>query len=369
MNILICVTSLNYAMGGVSSHILDLCRYYNDCDEVKKVIVCCDGGEHIPSLSSLPKVTYIYIPFWETGIKKVFSQYKTLLGIVKKEKIDIIHSHSQRILPILHFIKLFTGTPYLWTNHIDAIPQEKVFKAMCRIMRFPLISVSHQLRDMMIEKYKCNPEKCFVVNNGININDFKPLDDAEKNFLYKKYKINKKERPYVISQLSRLTPIKGQRQLLEAIAKIPEKDKIHVLLAGDISSETEEYAQSLVAFAAQNSISLELLGFSKPREIFGVSDLFVLPSIFEGFAIVCIEAVMMDCAVIRTCTPGWQEMEDWLDVVDINDSLQLQNAISSAINNDFNKEKIVKGKCDVLKNFTKESCGCKTLAVYKKILK
>lgn len=371
MNVLLCVNTLDYSMGGVSTHILDLCKQYSQMNEVNKVIVCCDGGEHIPALKEIKKVRYMEVPFAHNGMNLagVWNSYRALWEGICNENIDIIHVHSQRILPVAHLIKVFHKIPYLWTNHIDAIPNPKVFRIMCRFMGFPIISVSQQLRNMMIDEYGCSPDRCYVVNNGTDLEKLQPLNEEERKALELNYHIDRSKTPYVICLLSRIVYVKGHMILLKAINKLPEKKLIKVIFAGHTYPTEVEYRQNLEAFSSENGIDAEFLDYSKPRDVFGVSDLFVLPSLYEGFALVCIEAFAMGCAVIRSRTPGWQEMQAWAEIVEKNDVDGLAEMIHKVINNGFNKEKTLAGQNAVLTIFTKENCAINTLNVYRRLLK
>lgn len=374
MNICICVNTLGYAMGGVSTHIIDLCKQYSAREDIDKIIVLlivlCDGGELVNLLGSISKVQYFRIPFDQTGfsIKGIISNYKLVNRIVKSEKIDIVHIHSQRILPIGYLIKLFSGIPYLWTNHIDAIPEKRVFKLMCKLMRFPIISVSQELRNMMMKEYGCNGQYVYVVNNGIDLDDFNPLSQDETALLETKYGIDRKNKPYVISLLSRITPIKGHMVLLKAIADSPYKEKIKVIFAGHTYPTEEQYKYELQSFSEMQGIDLTFLDYSKPRDVFGVSDLFVLPSLYEGFPLVCIEALAMKCAVLRSRTPGWQELEDYVGIFEKNDVNRLRELMNESIENDFYPEKTNTGYMAVKSRFTKETCAAQTINVYRKLI-
>lgn len=370
MNVCICVKTLNYGMGGVSTHILDLCKQYAQNDLIDEVIVCCDGGEHIPVLKSIPKVCYEEIPFKQYGmdLKGVCKTCHAMWNKIRDKKVDIIHVHSQRLLIAAHLIKLLHGIPYLWTNHIDLIPSRKVFQVMCAVMKFPIISVSRELRDMMINEFHCNPKHCYVVNNGTDLDNLAPLTDFERAALEQKYHINREKTPYVICLLSRIVFGKGQMYLLQAINKLEEKDKIKVILAGHTYPTEEAYRKNLELFSTEHQIDTEYLDYSKPRDVFGVSDLFVLPSLKEGFPLVAIEALAMDCAVIRSRTPGWQEMQDWVEVVEKEDIDGLAQRIHEVIENGFNREKTEAGRNAVYQKFTKEICANNTIAVYKKVI-
>lgn len=370
MNICICVNTLSYAMGGVSTHILDLCKQFSSCVEIEKIVVCCDGGEHIPALLAIPKVVYHQISFDQYGLsfRGVCKGYRELRKIVSSEQISIIHVHSQRILPSAHLIKVCFGVPYLWTNHIDAIPNQRVFRCMCALMRFPVISVSQELRNMMICKYHCDPQRVFAVNNGIDLDEFEPLRGSEVANLECEYAIDRSKTPYVISLLSRMTYVKGHKILLQAIARCQCREQIHVIFAGHTYPENEDYKNEVELLAECEGIRTTFLDYSKPREVFGVSDLFVLPSLYEGFSLVCIEALAMGRAVLRSRTPGWQEMQDYVGIFEKGDVNGLREMIEDAIKLKFFPDKTAMGHKMVREVFTKEYCASETLAIYEKII-
>lgn len=370
MNVLICVTTLNYGMGGVSTHILDLCRQYSNTPEIEHIFVTCDGGEHISKLCEIPRVNYISIPYLSFGlsIKGIFDTVRLLKPIVLNNKIDIIHVHSQRIIPAAQIIKMIYRVPFIWTNHIDEIPNPRILELMIRLFRFPIISVSKSLHDLMIREYHCSSKNVYTVNNGTDLDQLTPLAPEERIVLEEKLEIDRHNKPYVISLLSRVNWAKGHLLLLKAINLIPEKNKIKIIFAGHTYPDSLAYKQEVIEFAREHSIDCTFLDFSKPRDIFGMSDLFVLPSLYEGFALVCIEALAMGCAVIRSRTPGWHEMDQWVETVEKNDIPGLADRIHSVIINGFNREKTLRGQAAVFSKFTKEQCAKQTLQVYRNVI-
>lgn len=156
--------------------------------------------------------------------------------------------------------------------------------------------------------------------------------------------------------------------MLKAIADSPYKEKIKVIFAGHTYPTEEQYKYELQSFSEAQGIDLTFLDYSKPRDVFGVSDLFVLPSLYEGFPLVCIEALAMKCAVLRSRTPGWQELEDYVGIFEKNDVNRLRELINEAIENDFYSEKTNTGYMAVKSRFTKETCAAQTINVYHKLI-
>lgn len=111
---------------------------------------------------------------------------------------------------------------------------------------------------------------------------------------------------------------KGVVSLLEALdriapADLPAKcDSLRLLMAGGHSGDETEY-EAIVARAQTCRWPVELLGKLPQGELARVyrgSDVFVLPSFFEGLPLVTIEALACGCKVVMTDLPGirpWME--------------------------------------------------------------
>lgn len=141
MNILIAVTQLNRANGGVSTHVVDLCKGLLDLGH--KVVVTSNGGEYVKPIEDM-EIPHYTIQW--NGIQKhpiqIMKAFNLLNKIIKKYNIDIIHTHGQSIIIFAQMFKLLKKIPFVWTNHIDAIAQQELFKKLYKFKHFPIISVS-----------------------------------------------------------------------------------------------------------------------------------------------------------------------------------------------------------------------------------
>lgn len=367
MNILIAVTTMSRANGGVCTHILDLCRGLSN----EKIVLCADGSDYTETIEQFSNVTYIDFPFSliQHDAKKFLRTYKCLKQICKEHSIDIIHLHGQRIIPFAWMIRSTLGIPFLWTNHIDAIPHARLFQLMHKMMRFPIISVSHDLKQDLIANHGIREKYIDVICNGINLDLFSPLSKSEIEQLRSRFNISSSE--YVISQVSRLTYGKGQDLLIRAVKKISEKypqKKFHVLFAG---SGDESWFQANVAdYALENGIKYSFLGFQSPRDVFGVSNLSVLPSLYEGFGLVCLESLAMCCPVIRSDSPGHSDMRDISLVHQKGNLQQLFECIDYALCNDMRCNELAKlgrMRCETI--FNVQEMSNRTLLVYRRVLR
>lgn len=191
MTVMICVRTMSYANGGVTTHIIALSEGLTSMGH--KVVLCCEGGERIDEVASIKGVIYYPVSFQTQGksLRGLMYEAQLLMDIIKKENVDIIHVHSQRIIPVLQFIKLVKGIPYVWTNHIDAVPNRRVMRMMCKVFRFPVISVSVSLQNLMLNEFGVSFARSYVINNGIDLKLFEPLTVEERRQLEQKYHIDR----------------------------------------------------------------------------------------------------------------------------------------------------------------------------------
>lgn len=374
MNIMIAVTNMTAANGGVTTHIIDLCRELSNRG-IKVILLSdekdCDYKNKIGELLQIPNFKFetVDLSGVQTNLNKIIKSTKRIMQIVKKEQVDLIHTHSQSLCVIGSIIKFFTGTPYIWTNHIDEMANPELFKIVLKVLHFPIISVSTDLKNMLINDFGLKGSRIRVINNGIYAKDFYPLEENEKNELKQKFNCKGK---YVISLLARMSYGKGHMYLLEAINKMQterEISNVKLLIAGKCHKDEEKYLKRLQEYSNNHDIDMEFLGFQKPRDVFGISNISVLPSIYEGFGLTVIESCAMECPVIRSRTPGWIDTDEIALSFEKEDVDGLyEKLVYAYYNNDDMINLAKKGKQVVMDKFTIEHQVNETVDFYNNIL-
>ena len=370
MNVMLAVTNMAAKNGGVTTHILDLVKQLNH----RNVKVClvsdkndCDANylELITDLekSELFKFISVNLSGIQRDPRRLFETVKQLTRIVTDECIDVMHMHSQSMCIVGAFVKLKTGIPYLWTNHIDKMASPKLYKKILKVLKFPIISVSSDLKEMLVNEYGVKESRITVINNGINSDKFSPLTEEEIKNLKKEYGCANK---YVIGLLARMSNGKGHMYLLEAVKKIQNENNINdikILIAGKLYEK--EYLNKLLTYSAKHNIDIEYLGFKNPRDVFGICDVSTLPSMFEGFGLTVIESLAMSCPVIRSDTPGWADMKDIALIFKKGDVDGLAKHLLYAYKNrEAMQEMGKKGQKAVIDRFTIEKQVDATMKVY-----
>ena len=127
--------------------------------------------------------------------------------------------------------------------------------------------------------------EALIIPNCIDANKY-AYSDESRTTVREKYDL---KNSFVIGQIARLAPEKNQRFLLNVLKRLINKDSTsRLLLVGDGPSKNE-----LKKYAAKIGVDKFVIfaGNSNSPELFySAMDVFLLPSIYEGFPITSVEA-------------------------------------------------------------------------------
>ncbi len=137
------------------------------------------------------------------------------------------------------------------------------------------------------------PHKLLVIPNAIDLADW---TDAQSHIPASD------PRPYPITFLGRLDPIKDVPTLIEAVAQLSPSVHLHVY--GD-GSDRHRIEASVARFHAPVTLHGSVV---KPQIALRESGLLVLPSLAEGFGLVLIEAMAAGVPVVATDVPGIRDV-------------------------------------------------------------
>jgi len=295
MKILYLANHLN--AGGITSYILNL-----SCGLKARghdVFIASSGGELLPKFNN-SRIEHFYIPIKtknELSPKIILSAFK-LAKLIKKNEIDILHSHSRTTQVLGCLLHRLTGIKHIFTCH-------GFFKRRFSRKIFPcwgdkVIAVSGQVGEHLIRDFQVSPDKIAVVCNGIDTDRFNQSSAAQRQEF--KLRLGLKLRP-VVGILARLSDVKGHKYLIEAMKSVlltyPDTQ---LLIAGEGRMEaklkrlTEDLGIKESVFFVPNTLDT--------KEILCAIDIFVLPSLKEGLGLALMEAMSMGLAVVGSDVGG-----------------------------------------------------------------
>lgn len=177
--------------------------------------------------------------------------------------------------------------------------REYIKKNICKLER--VFALHQEQKAMISDIHGCQMEKIEVIGTGYNSNVFYVSSELKKK--------NEKTR-YIFA--GKLSEKKGVMSFLKSISYIPNAEKqMEFLFAGGYGNE-EEYKE-IQRLAKACPCDVTFLGKLTQTELakkMNESDVFVLPSFFEGLPLVIIEAMACGLRVVCTDLPG---IKDWLN--------------------------------------------------------
>jgi len=158
-----------------------------------------------------------------------------------------------------------------------------------------IIPVSRFTLHKIEEVHQISSDKCFVLNNCLD--PFMPLgkEFAGKQDLLYRYGYQPEDKIlFTLTRLSSKERYKGYDKVLEAMVNVKKKHPhIKYLIAGSYDEKERKYIAEL-ADRFGLSDSLILAGFIPDEDLvahFSFADIYIMPSMKEGFGIVFIEAM------------------------------------------------------------------------------
>lgn len=250
-----------------------------------------------------------------------------------------------------------SGGPFVLLNHLLFNRSKRQAYDHARAV----VAVSQQLKNILVDSYSMPAHKISVIYNGVS--SHAPVKTAEQS----RKDLGISADDIVITNVARLDHQKGQCHLIPAIKRIAEKyPRLKVLLVGD--GPDREKTVRLVKESNLDTV-VRILGFrSDVPDILSCSDIFVLPSINEGFPFSIVEAMAAGLPVIATDVGG--NVEAVIDgvtgtVIPPSDVAALADAMDDLI---ANKEKRtdmgLKAESRAASEFSLSNMINKTFALY-----
>ena len=243
-----------------------------------------------------------------TVLKLLFSIHQ----IIKQKGITIVHTHHRMAAFYIRLLKLVhPKLIHVYTAH-------NVFKDKLPLYGFALknaksVAVGEAVNKNLKEDVGITDSR--VIYNGVVLKETD--EQVDEIISYDGIKLG---------CIARLSEQKGLTYLLDAMSLLTVKDiRLFIVGDGELRNELENKVKEL---HLQDSVTF--LGYRKDIvECINSFDFCVLPSVFEGFGLVAIEAFMNSKTLVATDIPGLNEVvtnENGI-LVPVKDPIALAGAI------------------------------------------
>lgn len=345
MNIGIDARLLERRVTGIGRILMLLLKEIPKFDKVNKYFLFSYGSLHVDNSFYTNIVTIksflpqkLFSPVWNNFI---------LPHYLKKEKIDILFSVNQ-ILPLFKV----KGCKYI------SVVNDVIYKADPKFLPFIyrkylqffayfsvrisdlILTISEYSKQDILKNYKISSEKVKVILQSAN-RDFKPLNlnMNEINEIKNHFKLKK----YTILYVGVIENRKNITGIIKVADKFIGNDDVRFLLIGKLGYGSRKIIREINKrsnVVYQSNVDDVLL-----KKIYNVADVFLFPSLYEGFGYPPLEAMQSGLPVIAANNSSLAEViGDGGILHDANDYEAMAESISKLLNdNSFYLEMRKKG--------------------------
>jgi glycosyltransferase involved in cell wall biosynthesis len=298
-----------------------------------------------------------------------------LAGYLKREKVDILHTHLFEPSVVGLTAGFLAGTKYRVSTRHYSDYHTRVSKnwhvrldKLCNSLSHKITGVSQHTSDHLIEVENVPANKVVTIYNGIDFDRITPSSDDFRTRIRREFDAENK---FLILTTGRLHPEKGYPYLFEAVPKLKKlTDKPFVWLIAGKGALEQEFRREVSRLGSDDVV--KFIGFRKDiPDLMSTADLFVLPSVAEAFGIVFAEAIYLGVPIVAAKTGGIPEVvTDGVDGILIPpaDSDAIAETVADLMND---PQKLVrlqnKGREKVIERFKFEDMTRRYEAVYESL--
>jgi glycosyltransferase involved in cell wall biosynthesis len=288
-------------MGGMERH-MELIARHIDHSRFDVFCVCPDFPTMKPLLEAIG-------PHCTDAVALTFN-FRHLPGLpafvslLRRWRIDVVHIHNGYYLGQLSAMlaaRLAGVRKIYMTEHIAPDKPEPWPIVADRWLMTSwldgMICVSQKNLEARSKFLYTPRDRTFVVDNGVDTDDFVPIAEPELAKLREKHDLPADAQ--IVGVVVRLESDKGVRYLIDAFPQILAScPRAYLLIVGDGTLRAELEAQ-VASLGVRDRV--RFVGFqADPRPYLGLMDVFVLPVPVGSMSIALLEAMAMRCAVVMT---------------------------------------------------------------------
>lgn len=284
--------------------------------------------------------------------------------------LDIIHSpenstlisklKNQKKIITVHDIRQHVFPAYNWETMLSYILLPRSLNTADKI-----IAVSNSTRQDLINYFKIPEEKITVIHEAAD-SGFKPLNEVELIEVKRKYNLTF---PFIL-YIGNLAKHKNIPTLIKSFYKMKRSNIGHKLvITGRKTRNSKEIFETINELNLQKEVVFT--GYVPSEELpalYNAADLFVYPSLYEGFGLPPLEAMSCGCPVITSNTSSLPEVVGNAGIlVNPYDVDGLARAMYEVLSNDELKTYMIKTGLERATTFSWEKCARETLTIYNEV--
>ncbi|HUW24320.1 MAG TPA: glycosyltransferase family 1 protein [Patescibacteria group bacterium] len=300
-----------------------------------------------------------------------------LPGLIAKEKVDLMHFPHFNV-PVFYFGRFVvtihdlikhtsrgaattTKNPLIyWLKYLGY----KVVFGLTVKRASRILVPSQSVKNELARQYGLEAEKIVVTYEGVD----KGIKSIKSEDVLKKYHI---EKPFLL-YVGSVYPHKNVERLIEAVKSLWLMDfRLQLVIVCARSVFWEKLKKKIQEVRAENEVNL--VGFVPEEELTVLlrgTQVFVFPSLSEGFGLPGLEAMAQGTPVVASKIPVFQEIYKEAAVYfNPLDSGDMADKIKLVISDKNLQEKMKKQGSELVKGYSWEKMASETLLVYNNALR
>jgi glycogen(starch) synthase len=229
---------------------------------------------------------------------------------------ELIHGHDWLVAPAAAALAGRLGVPYITTIHatehgrhqgwVQQPPQSHIHSVEQWMARRAdaLIVCSYYMREHVADIFDIDEQRIVVIPNGIDPSELRAVGDLKA--LRREFAAPHEK---LVLLVGRLVYEKGFQLALDALPGVIEQiEDVRFVVAGSGTHELELKAQADRLGLSGLGTFMGWIGDDVLHSLYRIADLCVVPSIYEPFGLVALEAMASGCPCIVADTGGLREV-------------------------------------------------------------
>ncbi len=237
-------------------------------------------------------------------------------ALAQEHSYELVHGHDWLVGQAAAALADRLRVPYVTTIHatehgrhqgwVDKPPQSHIHALERRMARRAdrVIVCSYYMRGHVADIFDIDERRVAVIPNGVDPSELQPTGDlgALRNEFAAPHE-------KLVLLVGRLVYEKGFQLALDALPDVIEQvGNVRFLVAGSGTHEAELKAQAQRLGLSEHGTFLGWIGDDVLHSLYRIADLCVVPSIYEPFGLVALEAMASGCPCIVADTGGLREV-------------------------------------------------------------
>jgi glycosyltransferase involved in cell wall biosynthesis len=357
MKILIDARVISDKMHGIARYTYNLIKNLPDIDAKNEYVLLSSYDKLIDFFSRYKNFRFVKC---NAPLYSIQEQFK-IPKILKREGVDIYHSptfSAPIYQPCKTIITVHDTIHLIFGKSIHRLYYRYIVKpAMVRASH--IITVSEYSKADIVKYLGIPKEKVYVTYNGID-ERFRPAHNKTTDNIKKKYGIFSRYILFVGNQ----KPHKNVDNILKAFKTAMEKDRLnHLLILAGVKNSYIKTGGDLdrQIVYINNHTDDDLI------ELYQSADLFLSPSLYEGFGLPMLEAMACGVPVITSNRTSIPEVTgDAAVLVDPENIEEIANAICRVLLDENLKRDLIKKGLERARVFSWRKMAEETLELYKR---